>query len=418
VRICASHTGKYKQFTLTWYVADKRIKRTFSDEKKAIAHAHEVVKKLALGREEMTKVPLHEWEELLECKRLLDPVPVRAAVEFYLQHHPRNSAHTVVKDIVAEYIASREKAQAVSGRGGSERWIETLRFLLGKFATGFPKGIGSITASELEAFLTDPDQPWSPRTRYNLQQAIRTLFKFAQRKAYLPKGETAADRMERIEKPVDDPEVVKPEDFKRVLTLVHSERPDLVPYLVIGAFAGVRSAEICRLEWEKQIDLEEGVIRLPSEITKTKRRRTVEMNAPLRAWLRTVKDRSGRVVPYSNVHRSLAPFVNRAKAKWPHNGLRHSFASYDLALHRNAHATAETCGHSVAMLQTNYKQLVTRKEAQEWFSILPPGVIRDSASPTSFETPRATNAEELKAADSPIAKTSPCPTNPPQTVAA
>ena len=55
---------------------------------------------------------------------------------------------------------------------------------------------------------------------------------------------------------------------------------------------------------------------------------------------------------------------------WPKNALRHSFASYHLALHRNAASTALELGHTeTRTLFAHYRELVTVEEAKEYFSI-------------------------------------------------
>jgi integrase len=56
--------------------------------------------------------------------------------------------------------------------------------------------------------------------------------------------------------------------------------------------------------------------------------------------------------------------------QWKKNCLRHSFASYALAYSRDAAKTAYEMGHtSPALLYKEYANAVTRKEAEEWWSL-------------------------------------------------
>jgi integrase len=57
---------------------------------------------------------------------------------------------------------------------------------------------------------------------------------------------------------------------------------------------------------------------------------------------------------------------------WPHDALRHSFASYDLAKYQNAPALALELGHqSNALIFSNYRWRVTESEAAEYFNLMP-----------------------------------------------
>jgi hypothetical protein len=67
---------------------------------------------------------------------------------------------------------------------------------------------------------------------------------------------------------------------------------------------------------------------------------------------------------------------------WPHNALRHSFASYRMALISNAAQVAEECGHSVQVMKTHYRELVTQGEANAWFAVMPAAEPSESAPPT------------------------------------
>ena len=53
------------------------------------------------------------------------------------------------------------------------------------------------------------------------------------------------------------------------------------------------------------------------------------------------------------------------------NVLRHSYATYKLALKRDANALALEMGNSPQILTRNYLELATPKEGKQWFGILP-----------------------------------------------
>lgn len=56
---------------------------------------------------------------------------------------------------------------------------------------------------------------------------------------------------------------------------------------------------------------------------------------------------------------------------WKHNGLRHSFISYRLAVVKDVGQVSLEAGNSPQMVFKHYRQLVRESEAKAWFSIMP-----------------------------------------------
>ena len=79
---------------------------------------------------------------------------------------------------------------------------------------------------------------------------------------------------------------------------------------------------------------------------------------------------------------------------WKSNALRHSFASYRLADVKDAARVALEMGNSPSMLFRNYRELVTEKQATEWFSVLLKAT-RAAAQALDQTTGRATEARDL-----------------------
>jgi integrase len=176
---------------------------------------------------------------------------------------------------------------------------------------------------------------------------------------------------------------------------------DLIPFLTIGAFAGVRHAEIQRLDW-KDVRFGARIIEVHAGNAKTATRRTVPILPNLRAWLRDHREESGPVCPFANVTDQLVSLVTKinkvrsAKCgmrngtgtspqsgegdqdrveefRWKHNGLRHSFISYRVAAIKNVAQVALEAGNSPAMIFSNYRELVTPGDARTWFAVAPKG---------------------------------------------
>ena len=116
-------------------------------------------------------------------------------------------------------------------------------------------------------------------------------------------------------------------------------------YLAIGLFAGLRRAELERLEWS-EVDLDGKHIKVAASKAKTARRRLVTIEPNLAAWLGPFSDRAGLVTP-NNLRRRLATVRTVVGlGEWPENCFRHSFGSYHVAAFGSAAKTALGWGTS------------------------------------------------------------------------
>ncbi len=57
---------------------------------------------------------------------------------------------------------------------------------------------------------------------------------------------------------------------------------------------------------------------------------------------------------------------------WPHDAMRHTYASMHLAMHQSADKTADQMGHSGSRLVFEaYRRKVKKSEAERFWSIVP-----------------------------------------------
>jgi integrase/recombinase XerD len=105
---------------------------------------------------------------------------------------------------------------------------------------------------------------------------------------------------------------------------------ELVPWFVLGLFAGLRPEETVRLDWA-DIDFDRRQIDLPAKKAKGRTRRIIPIEPNLTEWLKAYRpvDRKGKVVSNFRWHfqvfqRSAGPEWN----PWPKDCLRHSYGSF------------------------------------------------------------------------------------------
>jgi integrase len=188
-------------------------------------------------------------------------------------------------------------------------------------------------------------------------------------------------------------EIYTPQELKLLL----SNAPvKLLPFFAIGAFAGLRSQEIMRMDWS-DIRFGQGFIEVAAAKAKTASRRLAPLLPTLAAWLLPLRQKTGHVVGYTRNDMLCEARQRHCKSgikvggqvfefRWKPNALRHSYASYRLADIKDAARVALEMGNSPAMLFRNYRELVTEKQAAEWFAVLPE--TKRSAKPTPKEIAR------------------------------
>ena len=147
--------------------------------------------------------------------------------------------------------------------------------------------------------------------------------------------------------------------------------PDIIPALAIGLFAGLRQAEIERLDWN-EVDLGRSFIEVTAEKAKTKKRRLVKIEPNLAAWLTPFVRKAGSVMPPNYRHKLEPTWKKAGLEAWPDNGLRHSYASYHLAHFKDASRLALELGHGTTqMLFAHYRELVRPEDAERYWNIKP-----------------------------------------------
>jgi len=353
---CGSFTHQ-----LCWRVGKKRLRRAYKEEAVAIERAKDVLRNLFTARGDATQVDPDTLIYLVECQKKLGATPLHEAVNFYLRNKQAHTNGKTVAEVVRELMLRKQNDASLGSR-----YMMTLKTRLRLFLEEFAvRKIVSIRSSELQDFLDG--MQCAGKTKSNIFGAVSLVFSHGKRQGYFPKGEDLATA--EVEQPrvrFSTPEVFTPAELMGILKIA---RPEEIAYLTISAFAGGRRAEVERLSYE-DIDFEERIIRMNTEITKTGQRRTLEIPDNLYEWLLPLRGKTGPLVQERNPLRRLRLVLGDGW-NWKSNGLRHSFISYHLAKNKNAPWTAELAGNSVRMINAHYKSLVTRSSAEEWFTISP-----------------------------------------------
>jgi integrase len=291
--------------------------------------------------------------------KLVGDLPnLHAAVKFYCARRKQTTAKRVA-DVVAELLAVK------AARGASVRYLQDLRSRLGRFAEAFRKNAGDVTTAAVQEWLDG--LKLSPQSYKNFQTVLHLLFGFCVARGYAADNPVAT--VESVKVSGRDVEIYTPGELAKLLTCVAA---GALPAMAIGAFAGLRTAEIQRLDW-RDVDLSGGFVTVSADKAKTGARRIVPILPALGAWLAPYACKTGCVWGQSDfpLHAAWRAAATAAGVAWKSNALRHSFASYRLAATQNAAQVSLEMGNSPQVVFRHYRELVKPAEAERWFDVKP-----------------------------------------------
>lgn len=388
----------YDQYTLVYYDGSQRRKKNFGDLEEAKREGALCAAKFASGDLEALRLTSADraiyLQSLAELRPLNVPLNVavleyaaamkllpagatlKEAVEFFRRRSPANLEVRTVRQVVDELLAAKRAANL------SKVHLSDLESRLGRFADAFQMNIGGVSGKLVQAWLNQMNL--SGRTKWNNLQAVGALFRFAIKQKFLPKDALEEIKsVQQVKLNEGEIEIFTPSEMRELLA---TARPELVPWLAIAGFAGLRSAELQRLDWS-EVNLTERHIEITAKKAKTAARRLAPITDNLAAWLTPYAKASGKVTCFDSWWNQLPKLVEeinslRMKLKqadkfvWKHNALRHSFISYRVADIQNVAQVALEAGNSPQMIFSNYRQLVTPTAAKAWFAIAPPGASK------------------------------------------
>ena len=243
-----------------------------------------------------------------------------------------------------------------------QRYIDSLEYYLNQFIKGRENlPIASFTSTDVESWMSKYPSAYSRRTWLS---RLSPLFSFCVRKGFIISN--PCDRVERVTVDLLPPVILTPAQADLMLKIV----PTICrPYLILAMFAGIRPEEITRMDWAA-INLDTKTAKVDG---KTRRRRIVPLEPRAVALLAACPLRSGPVAPSSM---TLRRFRHKARAalglaRFPQDLFRHTFASYALALHKDAGKVSTTMGNSSGVMLSHYHEPVNNADCAAFWGGCP-----------------------------------------------
>jgi len=319
-----------------------------------------------------------------------DPQELVAAVKLWMETHDHASKSITFKKACEEFRTAKSKSHL------TEKYLLNFKRYPDRFSCIADKLLVNISTADLEKELSHLPAP----AKNTAADHLSSLWSFS-----IPKAWAILNPLDNLERAhVKKPTIPILTSRQVRLLFVATLRlyPEMVPFIAVEVFAGIRPEESEKLRWE-HIDMEDNIITIPDEISKTRICRHIEMHDTLVSWLQWHKDHGGlttgkvcppmpkrikktkkkgkpapppdpeEISPAILRHR-LRAIRKRAKiVPWPQDVLRHTFASASLASEwRNIGKLCMELGHSdQKMLSRHYARSMRRKAGEAVFQVLP-----------------------------------------------
>jgi len=354
----------------------KRQRKTFETKRAADMEAERLKGMAKHWGSESTRIPASLADDAAKAAAILQPygITLSASAAAWVEARKKQSASVTFAELWSQHVELRE--------GYSSAYFKELE-RMGEIVM---PTIGSKLVSDLEPVAIERllAQKFKTPAYFNLaRRTIRPAFSLALRRGYC--AANPFDRIDKRKTAIKEIEVVSVAEMKATLNACtdHRSNQDLhesyrvdctackVPFAIM-AFAGVRPAEMERLEWQ-DVNVEEGTIRIRGKHAKTRSARVIDVEDNLTAWLETVQesDRAGSITG-SNWARRYKTVRKVAKIHDRNDVLRHSFASYHLAAFADVNRTRAAMGHETRdMLFDHYRAVVRKPDAIKFWSVRP-----------------------------------------------
>lgn len=320
----------------------------------------------------------------VECLELLRPFgkSLRDATHHYvawLGSEKAKQESLLVGECIDQFIASRQ-ADMERGELAKLSFYETRDHAKRFKGTMGELHIGEVDADRVKTYLDS--FPVAPRTRVNMRLRLSKFFNFSKEKGWIDRNPCEGIKI-KVKRA--DTRILSVNEAKHLLSAAKKSEHELVaiPYAALCLFAGLRPGEAEQVEWE-QINFKTKSIEVLSHTSKGRETRFVRMEPTLTKWLRpyaqepgTKHQKRGRVVgsnfrkKWEEVKRAAGYDPTSKKSRWIQDIMRHSYASYWLALHQDRPALAEQMGNSVDVVRAHYRRPLLKADALRFWALAP-----------------------------------------------
>jgi integrase len=351
----------------------KRQRHFFRDKREAETFCHgERIRLENYGRNSSTLTPGQQEEAAIAFDKLSPyDVTLNTVVADYIARHEARARSVTFKVLFDRFLTAKKNR--------SEAYLHQLKNTVPRFAGLHDRNVCDIEPGDIDAEMNG----MTPHVRNAFLRVLRAVFNFGMKRSWLASNPVSKLDFEVVRR--GEVVTLTPKEAESLLLAGAAIDNDLLPYHALALFAGIRPLELQRLEWG-HVDLVEGHIEITAKVSKTGRRRIIDIEPNLAAWLNHYiakgGEADGSVTPTSNLRNRLREIRAAAGlSDWTQDVMRHSYASYWLAEHGDINRLTLQMGHeSASMLWKHYHKASKRKDAERYWKIMPSCVSRNVVS--------------------------------------
>lgn len=298
-------------FMVNFAAGGQRHQRMFADFDEALAHAKSEARKLSDGELDALRLRAADARAYVNCVNMakVTGLPLEVLVKDYVKawsalggrasvpeaareyahRHQHNMPKKTVPEAVEEMIKVREKD------GTSDAYLKVLKVYLGQFKEKVQCQLTLVTTGMLTQYFRSLEV--SPRSKNNARATLGAFFKFCKENGWVARDHEGVSQVAKFKERAS--EVIEVYSPKELMEILVAARKEMISFLTIGAFAGLRTAEIERLDWG-EVHLKERFIEIKAAKAKTASRRLVPIAENLAAWLEPRRQEHGRVWDFEN----------------------------------------------------------------------------------------------------------------------
>lgn len=378
-----------KRWELSGYDAKgKQIRKRFNTPQLAEGAKHsQEMQDMRVINNATTVVTRLSPEQVLECERLIDLLPngitLSDAVKGFLKGYDPSVTGKTVRDALTEFLGIKERENL------RPLTVDNLRRRIGKFVSDNREGleVREITHEVCSKFL----DAFNAKNSNNYRRQLSQFFDFCVEREYMSMNPLKVIRAKK-EDADREPLILEIQQAKSLLKhAVSLHNGDLLPYVCLGMFAGLRPiSELEALDW-KDIDLDTREI----YVRRSKNRnhiRYVPIEPALAEWLKLC---IGKPIISKNNRRKLARLKqsigfkggiadNKQRERdaemgeWQADTLRHTYGSYLYASVQDVGNVASKMGNSPQVVQRHYRRAVKAKDAKTFWQLTPEKVLKEN----------------------------------------
>jgi len=377
IRYLPTRDDRAMPFGLSWREGGKLTFKFFKDEGDRETLARKLSEALKERGRAVLSFNAEGWAEFVAAKEIAWGQDLRTvAREWVAGRRPEDMRPPTcisVREAVEKYLALRFAADITeTGITGCEYDLHLRRRFGGTFGT---MRLDDVTADQIREWISGiksffTGKPVSATAQWHHRKNVNTFFRRAVREGWIKKNPCELVDPPKIE--AQDVQILTVEQARQLL-FANRDQP-IAAKLALEMFGGLRCSSVERIKRE-HIDLKAKGIRMPGGLHKSGASKYRQgQPAICWAWLRAAPETCWTEITASNYKEKKAAAFRRAFGadfRPPKNCLRHSFASYYIAMTGSLQGASYLMQHTDLLTTTIYEGMAKKAEAKKYFSISP-----------------------------------------------